>query len=213
MKRALQISIIVLLLAVVVIQILSFTGKLSAAEKQEVCPVNAITMKQGKAVIDSMKCIGCRRCVDGFVAIPAEEFYLSGGQTPIDPTVIEKTDDRSTPIDTQAAKTPVNPAKKSPDSSQQVLGNKLDQKALVIPTLEVTPAADSLKQASYYVVDAESCISCGMCLRVCPEKAISYVDGVAYIDPEKCTDCGICAGLDPKKFRGCPVGAIHPAKE
>ena len=213
MKRALQISIIVLLLAVIVIQILSFTGKLSAAEKQEVCPVNAITMKHGKAVIDSMKCIGCRRCVDGFVAIPAEEFYLPGDLPQTETIVIEETEDKPAPIETKAVNTPLIPTKKNSENKQQVLGDKQDQEALVIPTLEVIPATDSLEQASYYVVDAESCISCGMCLRVCPEKAISYVDGKAFIDPEKCTDCGICAGLDPKKFRGCPVGAIHPAKE
>lgn len=213
MKRALQISIIVLLLAVVVIQILSLTGKLSAAEKQEVCPVNAITMKQGKAVIDSMKCIGCRRCVDGFVAIPAEGFYLPNDLPQTDTIIIKETEDKPAPVEAGAVNTPVNPPQKKSDDQQQVQAIKRSQEGSIIPVLEEVPANDSPEPANYYVVDSESCISCGMCLRVCPEKAISYVDGKAYIDPEKCTDCGICAGLDPKKFRGCPVGAIHPAKE
>ena len=59
-------------------------------------------------------------------------------------------------------------------------------------------------------VDAGSCTACGLCIEVCPVKAISEngSDAVA-VDPALCIGCGLCA------FE-CPVAAIglkqvHPA--
>lgn len=213
MKRALQVAIILLLLAIVILQVLSLTGRLSPGEKQEVCPVNAISILHGKAVIDSTKCIGCRRCVDGFVAIPTEEFYLPGGLPPIETDTVEETDNQPAPTEPDAVSTPVKAPKMDLGNKQQIQADKETQKEPILAAVEELEAQESPEEASYYVVEAESCISCGMCLRVCPEDAISYVDGKAFIDPEKCSNCGICAGLEPKKFRGCPVGAIHPAQE
>ncbi|MDD2331530.1 MAG: 4Fe-4S binding protein [Candidatus Cloacimonetes bacterium] len=59
-----------------------------------------------------------------------------------------------------------------------------------------------------YAVNASECISCGLCLRVCPEDAIYWENGVAKIDETKCTGCGICADGNGRNFRGCPVEAI-----
>lgn len=209
MKRALQITIIVLLSALVLVQILNLTGRISQGELQDVCPTNAIIMQEGKAVIDSVKCIGCRRCVDGFVAIPGEEFYLPVDLPQIDANITEELENHPAPIQTEAVKTPANPPEKSSDKKPQVQ-EKPPQEASP-EDLESAQTAENPEQAAYYVVDAQGCISCGRCLRVCPEGAISYRDGKAYIDPEKCTNCGICAGLEPRKFRGCPVDVIHPA--
>ena len=66
MKLALQITIALCLLLILGIQI--YHGfQLKQNGITQVCPVDAITMVNGKAVIDAKKCIGCRRCVDGIV--------------------------------------------------------------------------------------------------------------------------------------------------
>lgn len=52
-----------------------------------------------------------------------------------------------------------------------------------------------------YQVDIEQCSGCETCVDVCPNEAISMVDGHAFIDQEECLDCGVC-------FDECPEGAI-----
>lgn len=56
------------------------------------------------------------------------------------------------------------------------------------------------------VVDGKKCRASGECIKACPEKAISLVDGVAWIDPAKCDLDGIC-------IPACPHGAIHFVEE
>ena len=46
-----------------------------------------------------------------------------------------------------------------------------------------------------------ACIKCQLCIRNCPEDAISMVDGLVVVDQGKCTACGICQ-------QKCPTGAI-----
>lgn len=45
------------------------------------------------------------------------------------------------------------------------------------------------------------CIQCMICVRECPQEAISLKDGRIQIDPELCDGCGICA-------EKCPNGVI-----
>ena len=47
-----------------------------------------------------------------------------------------------------------------------------------------------------------ACLGYGDCMKVCPEGAISIVNGVANINPRKCIGCGLCA-------RTCPNPIIH----
>ena len=46
-----------------------------------------------------------------------------------------------------------------------------------------------------------ACIKCQLCVRSCPESAISFVNDQIEVDREKCTSCGIC--IDK-----CPTDAI-----
>ena len=51
-------------------------------------------------------------------------------------------------------------------------------------------------------VSSRKCISCGKCIKVCPETAIAFDDNKkAFIDKEKCIGCGECMTV-------CPVKAI-----
>lgn len=54
-----------------------------------------------------------------------------------------------------------------------------------------------------YVIDADTCISCGTCAGECPVDAISTGDDAYVIDADTCIDCGTCASV-------CPVDAIDP---
>lgn len=54
-----------------------------------------------------------------------------------------------------------------------------------------------------YVIDENTCISCGTCAGECPVDAISTGDDAYVIDADTCIDCGTCASV-------CPVDAIDP---
>ena len=43
------------------------------------------------------------------------------------------------------------------------------------------------------------CIKCEACVRACPEKCISMVNGIPVTDYSKCTSCGICVEKCPTK--------------
>ncbi len=51
------------------------------------------------------------------------------------------------------------------------------------------------------VIDNNHCCGSGECDKVCPEKAISIVDGTAVLDENKCDFDGIC-------IPACPYSAI-----
>ncbi|MDR0857873.1 MAG: RnfABCDGE type electron transport complex subunit B, partial [Oscillospiraceae bacterium] len=42
------------------------------------------------------------------------------------------------------------------------------------------------------------CLGLGSCTRICPEGALSLVNGVAFVDRERCTACGQCVTHCPK---------------
>ena len=71
-----------------------------------------------------------------------------------------------------------------------------------LPVMDLLPqACDECPLDSYYVTDV--CRHCVQkkCIDQCPKKAISVVNGKAFIDKDECMHCGICR-------RVCPFKAI-----
>ncbi len=54
-------------------------------------------------------------------------------------------------------------------------------------------------------IELNRCDGCSACVEVCPEGAISLVNGVARIDSGSCTECEACV-------QACPTGAIRVAR-
>lgn len=52
------------------------------------------------------------------------------------------------------------------------------------------------------VIDAEKCISCELCVKVCPSNTISMQDGKARVTGERSLQCGHCVAV-------CPVDAVR----
>jgi NADH:ubiquinone oxidoreductase subunit F (NADH-binding)/(2Fe-2S) ferredoxin/Pyruvate/2-oxoacid:ferredoxin oxidoreductase delta subunit len=62
------------------------------------------------------------------------------------------------------------------------------------------PAGVCKSLITYYIIP-EKCTGCGICLRNCPDGAISGEKAQVHtIDPEKCVRCGICMDVCPDKF-------------
>lgn len=53
-------------------------------------------------------------------------------------------------------------------------------------------------------IELKKCISCGACVVLCPQKAITLQRGGAQVDPARCTGCGLCVCK-------CYTRAIHTA--
>ena len=51
-----------------------------------------------------------------------------------------------------------------------------------------------------YRIDESLCVGCGLCVNVCPVRAITLSDK-AKIDIDRCTGCGACVNV-------CKIGAI-----
>lgn len=52
-------------------------------------------------------------------------------------------------------------------------------------------------------IDADKCVRCGKCARICHHGAIEVADGRYAIQTQRCRRCCHCV-------EQCPRGAIHP---
>ncbi len=58
--------------------------------------------------------------------------------------------------------------------------------------------------ATYFIRDADpgDCTGCGLCVDICPVKAIEMEDGIPFVDVDWCIGCGVCAVP-------CPTSAVR----
>lgn len=188
---------------------------------EQVCPVQAIEMVNGKAIIDPEKCTGCGLCVEqcptGAISLQQNatgEKALDTTKTKPSPkTEIKRTESTST---TEGKKITVPKKAATPKTTSKTISSKPQQKktekavdtiqhgiTTTLPgTLKVAEDTSSVLKA---VVDSSACNGCKICISRCPVGAIEIINGKAVIDPDKCIGCGMCVS-------SCPVGAIKLIK-
>ncbi len=169
--------------------------------QSKTCPVNAITMKNGKAIIEIQTCIGCGICKNGnnsYKGCPVNAITSEA--------ITQKTN--TEPVKSKTTVSNVS-------DQDKVESDKIKPKKAT----ETVVKADSTKKAEVkeeniikkviYFVEKKICIGCRMCESQCPVNAISMVNGKAVIDTEKCISCGLCKNGNPStNYKGCPVSAI-----
>jgi len=64
------------------------------------------------------------------------------------------------------------------------------------------PSGKAEQHACRPLVESENCVGCGRCVQVCPQAAMTIVEGRAQFNPEHCVGCGDC-------IRSCETGAIE----
>ncbi len=183
----------------------------------KVCPVNAIHIHFGKAVIDRETCIGCKLCQVGnqlnYKGCPVGAFGPESTSSP----VIHKAPVQDTSPD--VTKTSANikvvinqGVKVNSDSNSTIKPMSITgiapAKKQVKNTAPIKQNAIEQPQDFDYKVDPSICIGCQLCVSHCPVGAIQFIDNKALIDLSKCIHCGICRNGNNDDFAGCPVKAI-----
>ena len=126
------------------------------------------------------------RGVNAKVPTPAQGKPVEEKKTPNETEKVTRTPTEKAPTSTTAEN----------KSAEKATSQNAEQKTIETPAKTPT----SVKKI-VAVVDPQKCIGCQLCVRVCPEHAITMINGKAVIDPEKCTNCGEC-------IKVCPVKAI-----
>jgi len=187
---------------------------IGCAQCVPICPVDAIKMIRGVAVIDPQKCIGCGIC-DGVCpvkAISQESVVTDTGNKMdfVDSIDFEHRDNISA-VETESERSR-NGGNGSGNGRRRRGGRDVSidetEKSAVTEYTKTEPKAspeteknETEPKSPVPSLDAEKCVSCSICARVCPEDAIKMIDGKPVIDPEKCTRCGIC-------IERCPFDAL-----
>lgn len=158
------------------------------------CPTNAISMKNGKAIIDADKCISCGICQNG-----NQSNYKGCPVDAISTQIVEKKVVNLTPQASEKSQSKPIIEKKS----------NTPQKAAKTDSVKVQSKEETVLSKIIYYVESKTCISCRLCVSSCPTGAISIQNGKAVIDTEKCISCGLCKNGNPSTgYKGCPVSAI-----
>ncbi len=119
------------------------------------CPVDAISMQNGKAVIDAEKCIGCGICEKA---------------CRFDAIVLEKQNKKKVEQDTTKTKQVADSTQKEnlirifQVSEEKCIGCKSCQQKCPVDAIEMIEGKS--------VIDVEKCILCGACEAVCLVEAI-----------------------------------------
>jgi ferredoxin len=185
----------------------------------QVCPVHAIHIYRGKAVIDREVCIGCKLCKEGnqinYKGCPVNAFGPESAasrernttQTGINNLTIGNTSPNTKIIVNQGVKT--KPALNNENTNNvkaTVPSSKVNAKTE--NQTDTKQGKGEEPQLFSYLVDPVICIGCKLCVTHCPVSAIDFIDNKAIIDESKCIHCGICRNGNNDDFAGCPVKAI-----
>jgi electron transport complex protein RnfB len=170
----------------------------------DVCPFDAITMKDGIAHIDPDKCTACGNCVD---ACPKNviEWAPYNQNVVVDCNSNEFGKDvkvkcstgcigcqicvKACPFDAMEFENKLAKINYDKCTNCMICAEKCPTKAIW---------ADFSKRKTAEVVD-DKCIGCTICAKNCPVDAINgELKKVHEIDPEKCVGCGLCEQKCPK---------------
>ena len=178
-------TLVIIVIAILVGSGLVFTGKKFAVKVDE----------REVAVREKLPGNNCGAC--GFAGCDALAGAIARGEAPVNacpvggaPVAQEIGDIMGTTADALERKTAFVACRGTCDVTNNQ-GNYIgiqDCRAAVLSGMQVT-------DCTY------GCLGLGSCAEVCPEKAISVINGVAVVNRSRCVSCGLCV-------KTCPRGLI-----
>jgi len=151
------------------------------------CPTQAISMVQGKAVINPEKCIQCGLCAR---ACPVQAIVTDTLTVTV--TNVDADDETADTLETVLKPVPEPERKPEPKPEPEIIES--------VPRQQGQQAAQT-NTLSTYAMQATHCVGCEVCTHQCPVQAISMQAGKAVIDQQKCISCGLCE-------QACPFAAV-----